>query len=186
MHPKKTDIRMMLRAQHEGQFSTCPVASVGCVIAKGDLVVSTGYNGAPRGLAHCTDEGCVVVPAPTTRVRRRYKASLENMAMVPCDDGDAHDTEVIVYEVVGREYSRHVHAEANAIAAAARYGRATINTTAYVTIPPCIDCLKLLIQAGISRLVYSGGEDHLRTFFDGGAFKFALQSGLQTSHIASV
>lgn len=40
--------------------STCPRASVGCVIVSDRQVVSTGYNGSVAGKPHCTDEGCIV------------------------------------------------------------------------------------------------------------------------------
>jgi len=38
--------------------STCPRASVGCVLVKDNRVVSTGYNGSAPGMPHCTDVGC--------------------------------------------------------------------------------------------------------------------------------
>ena len=47
-----------------------------------------------------------------------------------------------------------VHAEANAVAAAARNGHSLNNSTAYVTMPPCSQCAALLIQAGVKRVVY--------------------------------
>ncbi len=40
--------------------STCPRASVGAVIVKGNRVLSTGYNGAPPGEPHCTEVGCLM------------------------------------------------------------------------------------------------------------------------------
>ncbi|MBL1211261.1 dCMP deaminase family protein [Geminocystis sp. GBBB08] len=50
--------------------------------------------------------------------------------------------------------SRAVHAEANAIAQAARHGIATNGATIYVTLEPCISCLKLIISAGIKEVFY--------------------------------
>lgn len=41
--------------------STCPRASVGCVVVKNGIILSTGYNGSPHGKPHCTDVGCIVV-----------------------------------------------------------------------------------------------------------------------------
>lgn len=40
--------------------STCPRISVGAVLVKDKEVVSTGYNGAPRGMKHCTEAGCIL------------------------------------------------------------------------------------------------------------------------------
>lgn len=50
-----------------------------------------------------------------------------------------------------------VHAEANAVAAAARNGHALKGSTAYVTLPPCAQCAVLLIQAGVRRVVFFKG-----------------------------
>ncbi len=50
--------------------------------------------------------------------------------------------------------SRAIHAEANAIAQAARHGIATEGATLYVTLAPCLSCLKLIISAGIREVVY--------------------------------
>ncbi len=50
--------------------------------------------------------------------------------------------------------SRAIHAEANAIAQAARHGIATEGATIYVTLAPCLSCLKLIISAGIREVVY--------------------------------
>lgn len=47
-----------------------------------------------------------------------------------------------------------LHAEANAITKVARSSNSSENATLYVTASPCIECAKLIIQAGISRVVY--------------------------------
>ena len=48
-----------------------------------------------------------------------------------------------------------LHAEANAITKIARYNNSSDGATMYVTASPCIECAKLIIQAGIKRVVYS-------------------------------
>lgn len=48
-----------------------------------------------------------------------------------------------------------LHAEANAITKIARSGNNSEGATLYVTTSPCIECAKLIIQAGIKRVVYS-------------------------------
>nr|MDJ0510274.1 dCMP deaminase family protein [Crocosphaera sp.] len=50
--------------------------------------------------------------------------------------------------------SRAVHAEANAIAQAAKHGISTDGATIYVTLEPCVSCLKLIISAGIKEVFY--------------------------------
>jgi dCMP deaminase len=50
--------------------------------------------------------------------------------------------------------SRAVHAEANAIAQAAKHGIATEGSSIYVTLEPCLNCMKLIISAGITEIYY--------------------------------
>ncbi len=50
--------------------------------------------------------------------------------------------------------SRAVHAEANAIAQAAKHGIATDGAIIYVTLEPCLSCLKLIISAGVKAVYY--------------------------------
>ena len=66
--------------------------------------------------------------------------------------------------------SRAVHAEANAIAQAAKHGIATEGATIYVTLEPCLACLKLIISAGIKEVFYesdfnSGSKAFVRDSF---------------------
>lgn len=50
------------------QRGTCPRLAVGSVLVKDGMVLSTGYNGAPRGLPHCIDVGCRIVDGHCARV----------------------------------------------------------------------------------------------------------------------
>lgn len=64
------------------------------------------------------------------------------------------------------EYSKHsyvVHGEANAILNS--MGRNMNGSTLYSTVPPCNECAKLIIQAGIKRVVYLPSEYEKREFF---------------------
>lgn len=62
-----------------------------------------------------------------------------------------------------REFSSkwEVHAEANAIGWAARYGISTEGTTLYTTISPCLSCAKLIIAAGIKNVIYKYEYDRV-------------------------
>lgn len=87
-----------------------------------------------------------------------------------CDDvgHDMHETHCV----------RTVHAEANAVADAARRGVATAGATAYVTALPCWPCFKLLAQAGIRAVVYGEAyraEDDRRTFAAAKALGIAIR-----------
>jgi dCMP deaminase len=103
--------------------ATCPRASVGAVLVRGHRILTTGYNGAPRGVAHCTEAGC---------------------------------------EMVGGHCVRSTHAEANAVVQGALHGVSLDEATAYCTHQPCVNCAKLLVSAGIVRIVYR--DAYLDTF----------------------
>ena len=96
--------------------ATCPRASVGCVLIRDHRILTTGYNGAPRGVAHCTEVGCTLVNDHCLRA---------------------------------------THAEANAVVQAALHGVSLQHATAYCTHQPCVNCSKLLISAGIVKIVYA-------------------------------
>jgi dCMP deaminase len=107
--------------------STCLRRSVGAVLVRDKTILATGYNGAPRGLRHCEELGGC------------YREQLG----VP--SGERH------------EICRGTHAEQNAIAQAALVGVSTKESTLYVTNHPCNICVKILINAGVKRIVYAEG-----------------------------
>jgi dCMP deaminase len=99
---------------------------------------------ATRGTCDRLRVGCVLV-----RDRSVFASGYNGAgAGLPhCDDpGVGHD----VYD---NHCLRAVHAEANAIARAARSGHATAGAAAYVTHAPCWGCFQLLLNAGITRIV---------------------------------
>jgi dCMP deaminase len=106
--------------------STCLRRQVGAVLVKDKKILATGYNGAPSGLPHCLDVGC-----------------LRDELKIP--SGERH------------ELCRGLHAEQNAIIQAAYYGVSINGATLYCTNLPCIICTKMLINAGIQRVVFEQG-----------------------------
>ena len=104
--------------------STCIRRQVGAVIVKDNRIITTGYNGAPSGLTHCIDNGGCE--------RERLN--------VP--SGQRH------------ELCRALHAEQNAIIQAAKIGVSTEGATIYITTQPCVICAKMIINAGIKKVVY--------------------------------
>jgi dCMP deaminase len=105
--------------------SNCVGLQVGAVAVKGDRIVATGYNGTAAGLANCVDGGC-------TRCSDRDQFP----------SGTAYDLCVCV------------HAEANAVAMAARFGIALEGSILYVTNQPCFGCSKELLQVGVTEVFY--------------------------------
>jgi len=106
------------------QRSTCLRRRVGAVVILERRILTTGYNGAPTGLKHCLDIGC-----------------LREEQGIP--SGERH------------ELCRGLHAEQNAIIQAALSGVSIKDGTLYTTHFPCVLCAKMLINAGIKRIVFS-------------------------------
>jgi dCMP deaminase len=104
--------------------STCNRAKVGAVIVRDKNILASGYNGAPAGLPHCTEVGCLIYQSKTPT-------------------GESEDN-----------CYRTIHAEINAIAQAAKNGVGIRDADIYVTHTPCIHCLKVLINTGIKRIFY--------------------------------
>lgn len=108
------------------QRSTCLRRKVGAVIVKDKRLLSTGYNGAPAGLKHCLDLGCL-----------RQEKNIPS--------GERH------------ELCRGLHAEQNAIIQAALHGVSIKGADLYCTHHPCSLCAKMLINAGIKRIILKSG-----------------------------
>ena len=117
-----------------GELGTCDRAHVGCVITKRGRCVSWGFNGAPPGVPHCEDNHGWV---PTEWRTQGYT-----------------DNEKGTF-IRARGCKNATHAEANALSFAARQGISTEGGTCYVVVSPCVNCARLLIAAGIVRVVWS-------------------------------
>jgi dCMP deaminase len=79
----------------------------------------------------------------------------------------------------GSPCRRTIHAEANTIAWAARNGVATEGSTLYTTLSPCIDCAKLIINAGIELVIYS------ELYRDPAPIDLLHEVGIGTIHLSS-
>ena len=121
------DEYFMEMAELTAKRSTCLRRNVGAVIVQDKHIIATGYNGAPRGLAHCADLG----------------GCLREQMGVP--SGERH------------ELCRALHAEQNAIIQAATLGNSIEGSAIYVTHQPCSICAKMIINAGIDRIVVKEG-----------------------------
>ena len=106
-----------------GSRGTCDRGRSGCVITKDRRILATGYVGSPVGIEHCDEIG-------------------HEMHTVIHEDG--HHTNHCI---------RTSHAEMNAIANAARFGVTLEGATLYCHMTPCYTCAKMLINAGIERVV---------------------------------
>ena len=122
--------------------STCLRRMYGAIIVLNDEIISTGYNGAPRGRKNCSDLG---------------KCAREELNI---PSGERY------------ELCRSVHAEANAIISAARrdmigatlylVGRDARTSELLPDAMSCAMCKKLIINSGISKVVIRLGEDKIK------------------------
>lgn len=89
--------------------------------------------------------------------RRKVGALLVKDKMIISDgfNGTPQGFENICEDENGDTKSYVLHAEANAITKVAQTGNSSKNATLYVTTSPCIECAKLIIQSGITRVVFS-------------------------------
>jgi dCMP deaminase len=106
-----------------GTRGTCDRGRNGAVIVRDKRILTTGYVGAPRGLEHCDEAGHL-------------------MHDVINPDGK-----------ISKHCIRTAHAEQNAIVQAALHGVSTEGATLYVKFEPCFTCAKMIINAGIKRVV---------------------------------
>ncbi|MEG2164393.1 MAG: dCMP deaminase family protein [Bacteroidales bacterium] len=89
--------------------------------------------------------------------RRKVGALIVKDKMIISDgyNGTPSGFENICEDEGGQTKSYVLHAEANAITKVARSNNSSDGATLYVTSSPCIECSKLIIQAGIRRVVFS-------------------------------
>lgn len=122
----KWDKRYMELAELVATWSTCfrEDRSIGAVIVKKNRILTVGYNGAPAGVKNCKERGECL----------RQKLGIESGTR--------------------REVCYSIDAEQNALVQAAKLGLNTEGATIYVTHQPCSLCTRMLISAGIKRVVY--------------------------------
>ena len=129
MEFNKWDKRFMEMAHVIAGWASCYQANrkIGAVIVKNKRIMTTGYNGAPAGVKTCVERG--------ECLRRKLN--------IP--SGTRQET------------CYAIHAEQNAIIQAARLGVSIEGATLYCTHQPCVICAKMIINAGITRVVYQEG-----------------------------
>jgi dCMP deaminase len=135
------DEYFMRIAQVVASRSVCLRHQIGAVIVNKDRqILSTGYNGPPRGMRHCEDRGGCI----------REK------------EGIASGTR--------QEYCFGLHAEQNAIVQAAREGIQLVGSTLYCTYKPCSLCARMIVNAGIREVHFMADypDDLTQTILDEG------------------
>lgn len=122
----KWDKRFMDLCFTISKWSSCyrEGRNIGAVIVKDKRILSTGYNGAPAGIESCVER----------------KECMRDKLAIPSG--------------TRAELCYAIHAEQNAIIQAAKFGVSVSGATLYCTHQPCAICAKIIVNAGIKRVVY--------------------------------
>lgn len=140
MHRPVWDQYFMAIAQNVSSRSNCMSRKIGAIIVCDYRIMTTGYNGTPKGTKNCFEGGC-------PRCAENVESGTQLDRCYCC------------------------HAEENAIIQAAYHGVSIYGGTLYVTHTPCLMCSKMIINAGIKRLVYNEkypvSDRSLRLLMDG-------------------
>jgi len=122
----KWDKRFMGLTETIAKWSSCykENRSVGAIIVRNKRILTTGYNGAPAGVKSCKEKGECL----------RQKIGIPS--------GTRH------------ELCYAIHAEQNAIIQAAKTGISIEGATMYCTHQPCVICSKMIVNAGISKVIF--------------------------------
>ena len=137
MKEKYIDAHMRAAEVYSG-LSTAKRLQVGCVIVKDNTIIGIGYNGMPSGWTNECEEEVSTYDERDTFYER--------------DDWS--------YSPILKKYSRLktkpevLHAETNAIAKVSRSTNSSEGASLFVTHAPCLDCAKIIHQAGINSVYY--------------------------------
>ena len=118
------DNRFMTLTKEIAKWSSCLRREVGAIIVKNNRILATGYNGAPQDIMSCKERNTCL----------RNELNIESGTHA--------------------EICYAIHAEQNAVIQAAKMGISIDGATIYVTHRPCSVCARILINAGIKRVVY--------------------------------
>ncbi|MDR1482826.1 MAG: dCMP deaminase family protein [Synergistaceae bacterium] len=129
------DEYFMAMAKLASSRSTCNSRPTGAVVVSEKHILSTGYNGAPPGATHCLGH---FMEDGTPYCHSRFMGADESSKF---------------------DYCRAAHAEANAIAHAARMGISLEGSRIYTTLSPCHTCMKLLAVAGVRYIFFERDYD---------------------------
>ncbi|MCM3133919.1 deaminase [Paenibacillus polysaccharolyticus] len=109
--------------------SRCPRRHVGAVLVQGKKLLGTAYNGAPMGVADCSEEGCMIS---------------EEYELVVTDGQE---------EMIKKQRCiRTIHAEQNLLLFTDRIDRE--GSSVYVTDEPCWTCANMLANSGVTEIVF--------------------------------
>lgn len=142
VNQKSLDEAYMQCAEAIAKLSHAKRKQVGAILvsASGHGIIAEGYNGTPSGFDNCCEyQTHHVLENKTNWCMKCHKTTNDKEYALGCN--------LITNPEV-------LHAESNAIAKVARSTNTSEHSTLYVTISPCFECSKQIIQAGIKRVIY--------------------------------
>lgn len=119
----------MRAAEVYAQLSSAKRLQVGCVVVKDNTIIGIGYNGMPSGWTNDCEEVVDVDPSDPRYDFNNFTKELKTKPEV-------------------------MHAETNSLAKIARSTNSSEGAALFVTHAPCLDCAKIIHQAGINSVYY--------------------------------
>ena len=146
---RQFDIAYLRMAKIWSENSHALRRKVGCLIVKDYMIISDGYNGTPSGFENeCEEVNCILEDEMFETNRCELYGHLICQVKSVGNCFECKNCELKTKPYV-------LHAEANAITKLAKTNNSSVGATVYVTLSPCIECAKLMVQSGIKRVVYS-------------------------------
>jgi dCMP deaminase len=152
----------MKTAETFAELSHARRLHVGAIVVKDDRIISIGYNGMPAGW----DNDCEY---------REYLYHGHSFGENAADYFDQTDEDGKMYRL--RTKPEVLHAETNAIAKLARSNESGLDADLFVTHAPCLDCAKLIYQAGIRRVWFG------TSYRDDAGVDFLVHSGVEVTQV---
>ena len=152
----------MKAAETFAELSHARRLHVGAIVVKDDRIISIGYNGMPAGW----DNDCEY---------REYLYHGHSFGENAADYFDQTDEDGKMYRL--RTKPEVLHAETNAIAKLARSNESGLDADLFVTHAPCLDCAKLIYQAGIRRVWFG------TSYRDDAGVDFLVHSGVEVTQV---
>ena len=146
---QKYDQIYMKIAKSISELSYANRNKVGCVIVSDDgQLISQGFNGTPSGYDNCCEDKVY-----------NYIPGKDCKRPDSCVKGKDGTCKGCILSEQSTSYTlvtkpEVLHAESNAISKCAKWNSSTDGATCYVTLSPCVECSKLMIQSGIKKVYY--------------------------------
>lgn len=137
-------------------------SKVGALIVKDNVIISDGFNGTPHGFSN----RCECVKCRLYKNRNECSRYLyDDESCINCQETYLETLPIVI------------HAECNAITKLAKSTQSSDGSTLYVTLSPCMECAKLIIQAGIKRVVYA------EKYHDDEGLELLRQAGIEIEQL---